>query len=173
VVGRKNRVIVELILGACMMSTPAAFAASSPSARSITIDPRVGIAGVRLDEKQQAVQRLLGKGQYQRRGTYVGYDAYRSGSITVFVSYGGGRADAINTNSRSALIYGRPLSQGLAKLKPVLRAHGWQIVSCQGETFTMLGQGGPGTGIAWRAGRLDDVQIDRGGSIGDACLPPF
>lgn len=77
--------------------------------------------------------------------------------------------DAIDTTSRSALIYGRPLREGLTTLRPVFRAHGWSIVSCDGEIYSDLGRGAPGTGIAWRAGKLDYVQIDAGGSIGDAC----
>ena len=119
----------------------------------------------------RAVEAELGPGRYIRRGGWAGYYAYRSGSITVFVGYGAGRTDAIDTRSRAALVYQHPLREGLAKLKPILIAHGWKVLSCQGETFTDLGQGGPGTGIAWRKGKLDFVQIDAGGSVGDACLP--
>jgi hypothetical protein len=172
-VGRAGKgAIVGLMLGAGVIASPAALATKSSSRRSITVQPRVGIAGVRLNETPRAVRRLLGKGHYLRRGEWSGSYSYRSGSITVLVSYGSGLVDGVDTQSRSALIYGRPLSQGLAKLRPVFRAHGWSILSCQGETYTDLGQGAPGTGIAWRAGKLDYVQIDAGGSIGDACLPP-
>jgi hypothetical protein len=139
---------------------------------AITVTPRIGIAGVRLNEKPAAVQAELGHGRRIRHGGWSGYDSYRSGSITVLVAYGAGRVDGVDTQSRGALLYGHPLRQGLAKLKPILRAHGWRVLSCQGETYTDLGQGGPGTGIAWRDGRLDYVQIDDGGSIGDACEPP-
>lgn len=172
-VGRAGKgAIIGLMLGAGVAASPAALATNSPSKRSMTIEPRVGISGVRLNDTQRSVRRLLGKGRYLRHGEWSGYYSYPSGSIKVFVSYGSGLVDAVDTESRSALIYGRPLSEGLAKLKPVFRAHGWSILSCQGETYTDLGQGAPGTGIAWRAGKLDYVQIDDGGSIGDACLPP-
>ena len=80
-----------------------------------------------------------------------------------------GRRDRHSITRRTCLP--APVAEGLAKLKPILIAHGWKVLSCQGETFTDLGQGGPGTGIAWRGGKLDFVQIDAGGSVGDACLP--
>jgi hypothetical protein len=165
------RAMAGLLLGASAFACATAGAVTQSRTRSITVIPRVGIGPVRLNEKQGSVTESLGKGRLVRHGEYAGYYAYRSGSITILVGYSGGRADGINTTSRSALIYGRPLGQGLEKLKPVLLAHRWTIVSCGGETFTMLGQGGPGTGIAWRAGRLDNVQIDPGGSIGDQCMP--
>jgi hypothetical protein len=129
--------------------------------RLITVIPRIGIGPVKLGERHRSVDQSLGKGRLQHGGTYDGYYRYRSGSIAVEVSY----------TSGAALIFGHRLSQGLAGLKPIFRAHHWMILSCQGETFTFLEPGGPGTGIAWRAGRLDDVQIDAGGSIGEACLP--
>ena len=48
------------------------------------------------------------------------------------------------------------------------------IAHCQGETFTFVDLGGPGTGIAWRNDQLDEAYITGGGSIGDQCLPfPF
>jgi hypothetical protein len=140
--------------------------------RLITVIPRIGIGPVKLGERHRSVDQSLGKGRLQHGGTYDGYYRYRSGSIAVEVSYDPtGHVNGVNTTSGAALIFGHRLSQGLAGLKPIFRAHHWMILSCQGETFTFLEPGGPGTGIAWRAGRLDDVQIDAGGSIGEACLP--
>ena len=159
---------IGLAAGLLGLASSVALAASHPAIR---IAPRIGIAGVRLNEKRSAVEAELGPGRYIRHGGWAGYYAYGSGSVTVFVGYGAGRADAIDTRSRAALVYRHPLREGLAKLKPILIAHGWKVLSCQGETFTDLGQGGPGTGIAWRGGKLDFVQIDAGGSVGDACLP--
>jgi hypothetical protein len=164
-------VTVGLFLAIGAFQGSGALAATTVRAGSITVTPRVGIAGVRLGERQTSVRRSLGKGRLQHPGSYAGYYAYRSGSITVLVSYSAGRVDGVDTRSPSALIYGHPLRRGLAKLRHVLRVHGWRAVTCGGETFTMLGQGGPGTGIAWRAGKLDYVQIDGGASIGDQCLP--
>jgi hypothetical protein len=132
--------------------------------------PRVGIGAVRLAEKKQSVDHALGKGQLQHGGSWDNWYRYRSGSITLEVTYDRGRVAGVDTTSRAALLFGHRLSDGLAKLKPIFRARHWMILSCQGETFTFLEPGGPGTGIAWRSGRLDEVQIDGGGSIGEACL---
>jgi hypothetical protein len=173
IVGTMTRItglMAGLLLAVAAFQGSAALAATT-HARSITVTPREGIAGVRLGERQTSVRRSLGTGRLQHHGSYAGFYAFRSGSITVLVSYNAGRVDAVDTRSQSALIYGRPLRRGLAKLRHVLRVHGWRVVTCGGETFTMLGQGGPGTGIAWRAGKLDYVQIDGGASIGDQCLP--
>lgn len=92
-----------LLLAAGVIACSAALAASTAST-SIAIKPRVGIAGVRLNEKQHSVQRLLGEGRYGRHGGWAGFYAYRSGSITVLVADGSGRVDGIDTTSRSALI---------------------------------------------------------------------
>ncbi len=169
VMSAARRAIIGVIVGSTILVGAPALAARRDAT---TITPKVGIAGVRLREKQAAVQAELGHGRHLRHGDWAGFYSYRSESITILVSYNtAGRVDGVDTQSRAALLYGHPLQQGLAKLEPLLRAKGWQVLSCRGETYTDLGQGGPGTGIAWRNGKLDFVQIDAGGSIGDACLP--
>jgi hypothetical protein len=171
----RSRIAACVIVGALL--APASAGASLPltgtgtTSKLISLVPGKGIGVVRLNEKRSAVTNALGKGRTIRRGSNAGLVQYRSATIDIEVSYGGGLVDGVNTSSRGALIYGRPLSEGLKRLRPVFRSHHWSVVSCRGESYTMLGQGGPGTGIAWRHGRLDYVQIDPGGSIGDWCLP--
>jgi hypothetical protein len=149
---------------------PAASAAAVPA--SITISPRIGIGAVRLGEAGSAVQSALGRPRIVTSGLYPGYDSYRSGAITVLVAYDGrGRVDAIDTESSAAVIYGHALGQGLAALKPVLVAHGWQVLGCRGATFLHLGTGGAVTGIAWRGTRLVYAQVDASGGVGNACPP--
>ena len=163
--------MAALLLGV-VGAQPSFAATSTNGSKWITIHPRRGIGVVRLGETKHAVDHALGTGHLQHRGTWDGWYRYSSGKIRLEVSYGtDGRVDGVDTTSRRAVIYGHPLSQGLAKLRPILKAHGWTVASCQGETFTFREPGGPGTGIAWRAGKLDDVQIDAGGSIGEPCLP--
>jgi hypothetical protein len=150
-----------------------ATAAGASNGRAlISIHPRLGIGPVRLDETHRKVDAALGPGQLIKGGIHDGAYGYRSGSITVEVSYDAqGHVNGVNTASGAALLFGHRLREGLGVLKPILRAHGWRVLSCHGETFTALIPGGPGTGIAWKNGKLDEVQIDAGGSIGEECLP--
>lgn len=166
-----RRTAYAVLVPGAVLCASAALAATPTRRKLDSIVPRVGIGVVRLGEPRASVELALGTGRLQRRGTYSGSYAYRSGRITVLVTYGLSRVIAIDTLSRSALLYHRQLREGLIKLRPVFIKHHWQILTCLGETFTDLGQGGPGTGIAWRNGRLDYVQLDAGGSVGDACLP--
>jgi hypothetical protein len=163
--------VTAVALSAGALVAPVALGSSGPGENRVSVVPRIGIGVVRLNETAADVSRALGPGAPVRHGVYAGDVAYRVGSITIDVGYGNGRVDGVNTNSTGVLIYGYRLADGLAALESLFRAHGWTTLSCRGETFTQLGQGGPGTGIAWRAGILDDVQIDAGGSIGDQCGP--
>jgi hypothetical protein len=162
---------IGLVLCAVGLTVSTANAAGQPTSKLIRVVPGIGIGDVRLNETHGAVDHQLGAGQLIRRGFYADNFAYRSGTIRIYVSYGSGRVDGVDTNSPEARIYGRPLADGLTKLERFLRARGWTVESCRGETFTKLGEGGPGTGIAWRDGKLDYVQVDAGGSIGDWCDP--
>ena len=142
----------------------------------ISVYPRIGIGPVKLGEKHSAVNRALGTPHLERGGTYDGWYRYRSGSIRIEVSYDtngmAGRVDSVDTTSRAALIYGHPLIEGLTNLTPIFKSHGWLIDSCSGGVnFTYLEPAGPGTGIRWKNGRLDYVQIDAGGSVGEGCFP--
>jgi hypothetical protein len=161
-----------LLLLACATAPPATAGVSTAAARDlITVLPRIGIGPVRLGEKQRSVQRSLGNGDLGRGATPDRYYIYRSGSIKLEVFYDQtDRVIGISTGSPAAVLFGHPLSEGLTKLTPVFRAHHWTVLSCQGQTFTFLEPGGPGDGIAWRDGRLDEVQADVGGSLGQACL---
>jgi hypothetical protein len=164
--------IVTVVLIAMSAMAGGTGASATRSREPITVFPRVGIGPVRLGEKRAAVDRALGKAQLQHRGPDSGSYRYRSGEITILVSYdSGGRADGVMTHSRAAVLYGRRLAEGLAKLRPVVRKHRWKIFSCRGETFTFVFPGGPGTGIAWRSNRLDEVFVTGGGSVGEQCLP--
>ena len=105
-------------------------------------------------------------------GFDVGAFRYRSGSITILVSYDSTRhVDGVMTHSRAALLYGHRLDEGLPTLRAVVRKRRWMILSCQGETFTFVYPGGPRTGIAWRSAKLDEVFVTGGGSVGEQCLP--
>lgn len=140
--------------------------------QAVTVVPRVGIGRVHLGERRTRVERQLGPGHVERRGVDRGSVRYRSGAIAILVSYDGrGRVDGVMTHARRAILYGHRLGAGLAKLRPVIRAHHWKIFSCRGETFTFVLPAGPGTGIAWRSGRLDEVFVTGGGSVGEECLP--
>jgi hypothetical protein len=186
--GRATLIAAACVLLALVMAS--ASVADASSSRSLeTIHPagrasQRGIGPVRLNEQLAAVNLALGPGTLISRGTSFGYSyasyRYHSGQLTIEVDYGAANgaqtgppveADEISTSSPSATLYGRPLSAGLAAFSPTFRAHGWTVLSCRGETFTQLGPGGPGTGIAWRDGRLDYIQVDDGGSIGDQCEP--
>lgn len=141
-----------------------------------------GIGIVRLNETLANVTRALGAGHKITSGVdggfaYAAYN-YRSGPVRLEVDYGaaegalpGATADHVTgvvTSSPSAILYGHRLSEGLAALKPIFRAHHWHIDSCRGRVFTALSPGGPGTGIEWNKGRLERVQIDVGGVL-DLC----
>jgi hypothetical protein len=165
-------------------SVPVVEASSSGSPEAIHPSGRAehrGIGRVRLNERMAAVNRALGPGKLLSRGTSYGFSyadyRYRSGSLTIEVDYGAGNGaqtgppvevDGISTSSPSATLYGHRLSDGLAALEPIFRAHHWRIDSCHGRVFTALAPGGPGTGIEWNRGHLETVQIDDGGVL-DLC----
>jgi hypothetical protein len=168
-VRRRISAIAAILIGSAAL---AAAGAAAPTQAAITITPRVGIGPVRLGESARSVQAALGRPRIVTRGSYAGYDSYRSGPIAVLVAYDGrGTVDAIDTQSTAALIYGHALSQGPTVLEPILVAHGWQTLTCQGATFIHLGQGGAVTGIAWHGTQLTYAQVDASGTIGNACPP--
>lgn len=153
------------------LGTPApAHAASAIQMR--TIHPRRGIGVIHLGESHRGVDRTLGWGRRITHGPDVGLYVYRSGELTLEVSYEDTRVASMSTNSRSAVLYGHLLDEGLSVLEPILSARGWTVLTCDGEVFTALLPGGPGTGIAWKNGRLHEVVIDEGGSWGQQCEPP-
>lgn len=82
--------------------------------------------------------------------------------------YGNGLVAGVDTTSPSAVLFGHPLSKGLAAFRAILRGRrGWRIDSCNHRVFTALAPGGPGTGIEWNAGKLGYVKIDVGGVLDD------
>jgi hypothetical protein len=168
----KSRVVAVAVsvLAVLGVLTPAAVEALSASTRAITITPHVGIGSVKLGETHTAVDRALGKGFLQRKGLFAGSYKYRSGAITIYVTYGPKkRASGVNTASSAALIYGHRLWEGQKKLTPVLHRHGWVAGVCSGLPFTELTTGGPGTGIIWKYGRIHEALVGPGGG---QCLPP-
>ncbi len=135
-----------------------------------------------LTEPFTDVIEALGKGRKltSDREEDEGYAEYRflSGPISINIGFGPehqglfgppSEVDSISTTSRSAILLGHKLSRGLALFRALLRRRHWTLMHCDGEIFTSLLPGGPGTGIAWRAGRLNDVVIDVGGSWGQQC----
>jgi hypothetical protein len=132
-----------------------------------------GIGPVRLEESQAAVTAALGTGHEVESGfsfgdTYAGYN-YRTGGITIEVAYTGGVVSGVSTKSPGAMLLGHRLAEGLATFRSILRHRlHWRIDTCHHRVFTALAPGGPGTGIEWRAGRVELVMIDVGGVL-DGC----
>lgn len=127
---------------------------------------------MRLEESRASVTHVLGEGQKVWSGNEGGEALeeyrYRSGAIMLEVAYASGSVTGIDTTSPSAILFGHRLSQGLSVFKKLLsRRAGWRIDHCNRRVFTALAPGGPGTGIEWRAGRLERVQIDVGGVLDD------
>lgn len=77
--------------------------------------------------------------------------------------------DSISTSLPSAVLFGHHLGRGVGFFEKLLKAHNWHVFRCDHEVFTTLLPGGPGTGIAWRHGRVHEVVIDGGGSWGQQC----
>jgi hypothetical protein len=174
-------------VGCCVVSSATAAAAPYVPTRGtaatkdvlVTIHPdgpaaKRGIGVVHLNETVSEVTRSLGPGHKIESGDY----RYRSGAITIEVIYGPEHealrgppveVNSISTSSTSGVLYGHRLDQGLKALLPILKAHRWHVFRCHGEVFTSLLPGGPGTGIAWKKGRLHEVVIDAGGSWGQQC----
>ena len=136
-----------------------------------TVHPRHGIGVVFLGESRRRVQHALGAGHRITHGPNAGAYDYRSGRLTVELDYGKGHVDFVSTDSPAAVLYGHTLREGLSILEPIATGHGWTVLSCDGEVFTTLLPGGPGTGIAWKNGHLHEVVIDQGGSWGQQCEP--
>jgi hypothetical protein len=157
--------------GTHLLAMPGVQAAQASAARqATTVVPRIGIGGVRLEEPRSAVERALGRGKRIAKGPRAGEYRYRSSALGVVVDYNSeGLVDSVSTTSREARLYGHRLGEGLHALRRVLRAHGWRVYACDSRVFTLLLPGGPGTGIAWRNGVLDEVVIDGGGSWGQQC----
>lgn len=147
-----------------------------------------GIGPVHLDETLPQVEEALGRGTLVHAGVEEGFTPaeqfkeaiyrYRSGSILIDVNYGeaegqpGGPAnvaDSISTSSPSAILFGHRLDRGVGFFERLLKARHWHIFRCDHEVFTTLLPGGPGTGIAWKHGRVHEVVIDGGGSWGQQC----
>jgi hypothetical protein len=185
-------------LAFCAVAFAAAAASPYPAAASQvgrameTVHPNGpeatrGIGVIRLGEKRASVEAALGPGKLVSSGTEEGFShaeqfkeasyRYRSGAITLEVVYGEGASepgvanetDSISTSSPSALLFDRRLSAGLKTFERILKARHWRIFHCDGEAFTTLLPGGPGTGISWEHGRLHKVVIDAGGSWGQQC----
>jgi hypothetical protein len=166
-----------VVLLVSVAGVASASARTSRAVRLVTIHPEGsashrGIGPVRLEEHQADVTRALGSGHKISSGTEVGETfteyRYRSGSVTLKVVYGNGLVAGVDTTSPSAVLFGRPLSKGLAAFRAILRGRrGWRIDSCNHRVFTALAPGGPGTGIEWNAGKLEYVKIDVGGVLDD------
>jgi hypothetical protein len=141
-----------------------------------------GIGVVHLNELFTQVTEALGNGRKLTSGSeeQAGYAEYRfvSGPISINVGFGPEHeafvgppveVDSISTSSPTAVLLGHKLSRGLALFKPLLRRRHWNVSHCGGELFTSLLPGGPGTGIAWKSGRLTKAVIDTGASWGQQC----
>lgn len=150
--------------------SPAPGVGLNASTRAITIFPHVGIGTVKLGETHAAVDRAHGKGSLQRRGMFMGSYKYRSGAITIYVTYGPKkRVSGVSTANGAALVYGRRLWDGQHKLAPILHRHGWADSVCEGLPFTELTSGGAGTGIIWKQGKTHEAMVGPGSG---QCLPP-
>jgi hypothetical protein len=141
-----------------------------------------GIGVVRLNESISQVVEALGRGQKLTSSTEEsdGYAQYRfaSGAISIDVGFGPQHeafsgtpveVNSISTSSGAAVLFGHRLARGLAFFRSLLVGRGWRIARCDHQLFTELLPGGPGTGISWKAGRLDQIMIDSGGSWGQQC----
>jgi hypothetical protein len=182
-----------LLLGCCLASCSTVAANAQAGGALVTVYPngpaaKRGIGPVRLEQTLAQVEQALGAGTLVHAGTEEGFtpaeqfkDAvyrYRSGSITIEVDYGeaegqpGGPAnvvDSISTSSPSTLLFGDRLARGVGFFEKLLKPRHWHVFRCDHEVFTTLLPGGPGTGIAWKHGRVHEVVIDGGGSWGQQC----
>lgn len=141
-----------------------------------------GIGVVHLNELFTQVTQALGNGRKltsvsEEHGGYAEY-SFVSGPISIDVGFGPEHeafvgppveVNSISTSSPTALLLGHKLSRGLALFKPLLRRRHWHLSHCGGEVFTSLLPGGPGTGIAWKSGRMTKAVIDTGASWGQQC----
>lgn len=181
------------LFGCCFACLSGVVASAQADGALVTVYPggpaaERGIGPVRLNETLTKVEQVLGPGTLVHAGTEEGFTPteqfkevdyrYRSGSIPIEVDYGeaedapGGPAnvvDSISTSSPSAVLFGHRLGRGVGFFEKLLTAHHWHVFRCDHEVFTTLLPGGPGTGIAWKHGRVHDVVIDSGGSWGQQC----
>jgi hypothetical protein len=135
-----------------------------------------GIGPARLEQTQAAVTAELGPGllteptSTEGGETYSGY-RYDAAGITIEVVYCNAVVCGVTTKSPGAIMFGHPLRDGLATFRRLLehRPH-WHIDSCHHHVYTALAPGGPGTGIEWRAGRVNLVMIDAGGVLDDCAV---
>jgi hypothetical protein len=135
-----------------------------------------GIGPVRLEESQAAVAATLGPGReveplsLVEGETYSAYD-YDAAGVMIEVAYADGIVSGVDTKSRAAMLFGHPLGDGLRTFRRILRhRRHWRVDTCHHRTFTALAPGGPGTGIEWRAGKVQLVMIDAGGVLDDCAV---
>ncbi len=169
---------LSAVLALLGLSAAAATGGTGRETQLVTIHPEGrasarGIGLVRLEEPQARVTEQLGPGHLVSRGTELGEPVaeykYRSGSITIEVGYGNGLVTGVSTTSSKAVLFGRPLSDGVRTFTKILHGRrGWRVDHCRHRTFTALAPGGPGTGIEWKSGQVKLVMIDVGGVL-DAC----
>lgn len=182
-----------LLLGYCLACFSGVAASAQANSALVTVYPsgpadKRGIGPVRLNETLTQVEQALGRGTLVHTGTEEGFTPaeqgneadyrYRSGSISIEVDYGEAEGpsrgpanvvDSISTSSPSAVLFGHRLGRGAGFFEKLLKARHWHVFRCHHEMFTTLLPGGPGTGIAWRHGRVHEVVIDGGGSWGQQC----
>jgi hypothetical protein len=182
-----------LLVGCCFACLSGDVASAQAGSALVTVYPsgpaaERGIGPVRLNETLTQVEQALGPGTLVHAGTEGGVTPgqqfkeadyrYRSGSIPIEVDYGeaegppGGLAnvvDSISTSSPSAVLFDHRLGRGVEFFEKLLKARHWHVFRCDHEVFTTLLPGGPGTGIAWKHGRVHEVVIDAGGSWGQQC----
>lgn len=128
---------------------------------------------VKLGERRRSVDRSLGKGRLKHGGTDSGSYRYHSGAITFEATYDlAEHVNEVNTTSGAALIFGRRLSEGLAR-----ETQG--DLSCSSLEDPQLPRTDVHVHRARRTGHRDRVALRapegradrRRGSIGEACLP--
>jgi hypothetical protein len=182
-----------LLLGCCLACLSGGVAHAEAGSALVTVysggrAAERGIGPVRLNQTRTQVEQALGGGTLVHAGKEEGLTPaqqikeadyrYRSGSISIEVDYAeaegspGGPAnvvDSISTSSPSAVLFGHRLARGVKYFEKLLNGRHWHIFRCEHEVFTTLLPGGPGTGIAWKHGRVHEVVIDAGGSWGQQC----
>ncbi len=143
------------------------------------VRPDAAIGPVHLGEPRAGVEQRLGRGQPIQGQPRSGSAGYRSGTITLQVSYGrNGRVEGIETNSSKATLYGRPLSESYRAFRDRLDSkHGWTHFRCQEFRIFTHHIRQSTTAISWYGNKLSVVDVSTTAppkrcSLGSPARPP-
>lgn len=142
------------------------------------VRPDEAIGPVHLGEPRAGVEQRLGRGQPIQGQPRSASPRYRSGTITLQVSYRrNGRVEGIETSSSKATLYGLPLSESYRAFRDRLDSkHGWTHFRCQ-EFRTFTHHSRQSTAISWYGNKLNVVDVSTTAppkrcSLGSPARPP-